>query len=110
MARGLALRKEEAMHGELMPVSSGTPIILTKERMLVGRRDKCDVVLRHSNVSSHHCELYLEGDYWYVRDLNSRNGTRVNGVRIASEERLDPGDLLSVADHEFKIQYSLPTE
>ena len=96
------------MHGELVPNDGGTPIQLHKERMLVGRRDNCDIVLRHTNVSSHHCELYLEGDYWYVRDLNSRNGTRVNGLRVVSEERLDPGDVLAVADHQFRIQYILP--
>lgn len=107
---GHTLGKEGAVHGELVPVDSGTSIKLTKERMLVGRRDNCDIVLRHSNVSSHHCELYLEDDYWHVRDLNSRNGTRVNGVRVVSEERLDPGDVLSVAHHEFGIQYTLPTE
>jgi adenylate cyclase len=37
--------------------------------------------------------------------MNSRNGTKVNGMRI-EEKRLDPGDTLSVAKHKYTIQYS----
>jgi adenylate cyclase len=62
-------------------------------------------VLRFSNVSAHHCELTLDGGYWYVRDLNSSNGTKVNGVRVV-ERRLDPGSLISFAKHKFRIDYN----
>jgi predicted component of type VI protein secretion system len=56
-------------------------------------------------VSAHHCQLTLNGGYWYVKDLQSRNGTKVNGVRV-TEKRLDPGDTLSVAKHNYEIVYS----
>jgi len=93
------------MYGELIPLGGGDPIPLLKKSLLVGRRESCDVVLRFSNVSAHHCQLTVEGGYWYVRDLNSRNGIKVNDVRV-HERRLAPGDVLSVAKHKYAVRYS----
>ena len=93
------------MFGELIPEGGGDTIPLLKENLIVGRRESCDIVLRFSNISTHHCELLLENGYWLVQDLNSRNGTRVNGTRI-SRKRLKPGDLLAFARHDFRISYS----
>jgi hypothetical protein len=79
-----------------------------KRSLLVGRRESCDIVLRFSNVSANHCQLTVVGGYWYVRDLQSRNGVKVNGVRV-TEKRLDPGDILSVAKHKYEMRY-IPVE
>ncbi|MFZ5831924.1 MAG: FHA domain-containing protein [Planctomycetota bacterium] len=93
------------MFGELVPVGGGDTIPLLKRKLLVGRRESCDIVLRFSNVSAHHCELNVLGGYWYVRDLGSRNGIKVNGVRV-TDKRVDPGDTVSVAKHSYKVEYS----
>ena len=93
------------MYGELLPLGGGDPILLLKRALLVGRRESCDIVLRFSNVSAHHCQLTVVGGYWHVRDLKSRNGVRINGARV-SEKRIDPGDVLSVAKHRYEVQYS----
>jgi predicted component of type VI protein secretion system len=93
------------MFGELHPVGGGDPIPLLKKNLLVGRRESCDIVLRFANVSSHHCELYISDGFWYVRDLNSRNGVKVNGNQVM-EKRIDPGDVLSVAKHGYEVKYS----
>jgi adenylate cyclase len=93
------------MHGELVPLGGGDPIPLLKKNLLVGRRESCDIVLRFSNVSAHHCQLTCNGGYWYVKDLKSRNGIKVNGSRVL-EKRLDPGDELSIAKHRYDVRYS----
>jgi len=93
------------MYGELIPVGGGDPIPLFKKSLLVGRRESCDIVLRFSNVSAHHCQMMVTGGYWHVRDLQSRNGVKVNGVRV-TDKRLDPGDILSIAKHKYEVQYS----
>lgn len=92
------------MYGELLPVGGGDPIPLLKTILTVGRRESCDVVLRFPNVSGNHCELSLVEGYWSVKDLGSSNGTKVNGTRVA-EQRLEPGDKLSIAKHEFEVSY-----
>jgi pSer/pThr/pTyr-binding forkhead associated (FHA) protein len=91
--------------GELIPLGGGDPIPLLKKSLLVGRRESCDIVLRFPNVSAHHCQLTLMSGYWYVRDLQSRNGVKVNNLRV-TEKRLDPGDTVAVAKHRFQVQYS----
>lgn len=94
----------ESMYGELLPVGGGDPIPLLKTTLTVGRRESCDIVLRFPNVSGNHCELTIVDGYWVVRDLGSSNGTKVNGSRVA-EQRLEPGDKLSVARHDFEVSY-----
>lgn len=92
------------MYGELQPVGGGDPIPLLKTNLVVGRRESVDIVLRFPNVSGRHCELTLEDGYWHVKDLGSSNGTKVNGSRI-TEQRLEPGDTLSIAKHEYELAY-----
>jgi adenylate cyclase len=96
------------MYGELIPIGGGDNIPLIRPTLTVGRRESCDVVLRFSNVSGQHCQLTLEGGYWFVQDMNSQNGTKVNGSRVV-RKRLDPGNLLSIAKQKYTIKYS-PTE
>lgn len=90
--------------GELIPCGGGDNIPLLKPKLLVGRRSSCDISLRFPNVSSHHCELELINGYWHVRDLNSRNGIKINGERCA-RKWLMPGDILSVAKHRYEVSY-----
>ena len=96
------------MYGELVPVGGGDPIPLLEKSLRIGRRESCEIVLRFSNVSSHHCLLSVDEGYWFVKDLNSRNGVKVNGQRLVgdSRKRLDPGDTLSVAKHQYEVVYS----
>ena len=93
------------MYGELIPLGGGDPIPLMKKSLLVGRRESCDIVLRFPNISSHHCQLTLDSGYWFVKDLNSRNGLKVDEVRV-TEKRLDPGCTLTIAKHKYEVQYS----
>ncbi len=93
------------MYGELIPQGGGDPIPLLKKQLLIGRRESCDIVLRFANVSAHHCRLILNGGYWYIRDMQSRNGVKVNGIKV-QEKRVDPGDTLSVAKHDYELEYS----
>jgi adenylate cyclase len=49
--------------------------------------------------------LNVTAGYWYVRDLNSRNGVKVNGTRV-TDKRIDPGDIISIAKHKYELKYS----
>src|SRR5262245_52646581 len=94
------------VNGELIPAGGGDPIPLIREKLIVGRRDSCDICLRFPNVSSRHCELYFRDGYWYIRDLNSTNGVKVNGMRV-QHKLLHPGDEITLAKKRWKIQYVL---
>ncbi len=99
---------DNEMFGELVPTGGGDNIPLLKKKLLVGRRDSCDIALKFSNVSGKHCRLSLEQGYWFVNDLNSRNGTKVDNRKII-RKRLDPGCTLAIAKHEYRIEYDPET-
>ena len=90
--------------GFLVPTGGGEDLPLKKNRIVVGRRETCDVVLRFPNVSGQHCRLTLEQGYWFIKDLDSRNGTKVNGYRV-TRKRLDPGVIISIAKHQYEVRY-----
>ena len=95
------------MFGELVPVGGGDPIPLMKKRLRVGRREGCDIILNFGNVSGNHCLLEIEEGYWFVRDLRSRNGVKINGKRImvGMRRRLDPNVEVTIAKHKFELKY-----
>ncbi|MDW8242912.1 MAG: FHA domain-containing protein [Thermogemmata sp.] len=93
--------------GELIPVGGGDAIPLTAEVMVIGRRPSCDICLNFQNVSGTHCELSLRNGIWYIRDLNSTNGIKVNGERTLRRP-LRPGDEIGIANHRYRINYKLP--
>ena len=55
---------------------------LTKGRYILGRHPECDIVVDAGAVSRHHAQLFRVGDDFYVEDMNSRNGTYLDGKKI----------------------------
>lgn len=76
---------------------SGQQVILSRDRIVVGRGPDADVRLDEPHVSRTHAVLQRQGDGVFVQDLGSSGGTKVNGVRIAESHRLKPGDVVSLA-------------
>ncbi|MDI9391224.1 MAG: FHA domain-containing protein, partial [Synergistota bacterium] len=76
----------------------------------IGRlsRDNAVVIKGDAGVSGRHCEIFLEDGRLYVRDLNSTNGTFVNGIAIKKPQPLDDSDTLLLGRTELRV--SLPKE
>lgn len=91
--------------GIMRPLGGGDPITLTKSENTIGRRKTCEVRLDFENISGRHCQLRFMQGVWHVRDLNSTNGTTVNGQPIFSEHELMPDDALGISGHMFMIDY-----
>ncbi|MCG8317344.1 MAG: FHA domain-containing protein [Pseudomonadales bacterium] len=62
--------------------------------MVLGRSEKCDVVINDEHMSRRHAEVNLRDGVLRIIDLNSSNGTRVNSVKI-TEQVLKPGDKIN---------------
>ena len=90
--------------GQLTPCGGGDAIPLIKKRLTIGRRSEADIQLKFKNVSGQHCRLTLEQGYWFVHDLNSRNGTKVDNRQVM-RKRVDPKSKLSIARHEYILEY-----
>lgn len=70
---------------------------------LIGRSLGCDLPLTHATVSRRHAELMSNGEEVWVRDLNSSNGTLVNGSRV-TEATLVPGDRITFGEVDFRLE------
>lgn len=87
----------------LTPPLTGRSIDVTEEKTSIGRLEDNKVCLPESSVSSHHCELQLKGDEIQVKDLNSTNGTFINGDQV-KEAVLRPGQTLRLGVIELKYE------
>jgi EAL domain-containing protein (putative c-di-GMP-specific phosphodiesterase class I) len=74
--------------------------LLTTFPFSIGRNDTTDLPINSTRVSREHAVIVRAGNTFRVRDLDSTNGTSVNGQRI-EEATLSDGDILAVADIEF---------
>ena len=76
---------------------------LKVDKTTVGRLDDNTFQIPEQSVSSHHCEVLLKGTDVIVRDLDSTNGTYINGEKI-SEKVLKPGQILRLGNVEARLE------
>jgi serine phosphatase RsbU (regulator of sigma subunit) len=72
---------------------------LTKPVLSIGRSRESDVFLPDQWLSRHHAEVRLRDQGCYLADLGSKNGTLLNGLRLAGEQRLRHGDVITLGEH-----------
>ncbi|MFW6303161.1 MAG: FHA domain-containing protein [Candidatus Sumerlaeota bacterium] len=73
-------------------------IPVTKPVLTIGRASDNDVVIENLSISRKHAELRIQNNSFVVTDLNSSNGTRVNGLPI-TESDVEDGDIIGVGKH-----------
>jgi len=83
----------------------GESVSVGDKRLVIGRSADCDLVLQTPDVSRKHCMIVRNSEGIYIRDLGSRNGTKVNGVDIANEKavKLKHRDKLQVGKWKFRM-------
>jgi len=70
---------------------------------VIGRRRECDIRIPLTTVSKKHCQLNFDNGSLKIRDLKSRNGTKVNGKKI-NEAKIKAGDSLNIGTLSFVFQ------
>ena len=80
---------------------------LNVDRTTIGRVEDNLFQIAESSVSSHHCEVLLRGSDVVIKDLNSTNGTFINGEQI-TESVLKPGQTLRLGQVELKLETGTP--
>ncbi|GJQ28222.1 MAG: hypothetical protein HBSAPP03_01060 [Phycisphaerae bacterium] len=92
-------------HLRLTPIrGSAKQTPLEGERIVIGRNPECTIPIIDERASRQHCVLQPDGKgAWVVRDLGSRNGTKVNEIKV-TEAVLKPGDVIKVGGHEFLVE------
>lgn len=79
--------------GSVFPIHNG---------MTIGRKDDNTITINDPFISSYHVKFIVDEDF-YIKDLESTNGTFVNGARINNLTRLNSGDLVEIGRITFKV-------
>lgn len=69
--------------------------------MTIGREPTNRLVVADERCSRHHCAVFYEHSAWQIRDMDSRNGTIVNGVRIDRDVELTEGATIGIGASEL---------
>jgi len=80
--------------------SSGNKVPLVDDGVIIGRGQKAGLVVNDPQISNQHCQIRMEGGAWCLFDLQSSNGTTVNGHTIEAVQ-LNEGDLVAIGDSRF---------
>mgnify|MGYP001431744782 CR=1 FL=1 len=107
----VSINKKEV---KLAPISSGVNEVLLQigiSPVVLGRSSNADVTISgEKEISGKHCEVSIEQERLFVSDLDSKNGTSVNGVMISTRHPLDPQDILGIGRIEFRVIYDVETK
>jgi predicted component of type VI protein secretion system len=76
---------------------------LKVDKTTIGRLEDNTFQIPEPSVSSHHCEVLLNGNAVVIKDLNSTNGTFINGNKI-TESTLKPGQVLRLGQIELRLE------
>jgi pSer/pThr/pTyr-binding forkhead associated (FHA) protein len=80
---------------------------LKADKTTIGRVEDNTFQVAEPSVSSHHCEVLLRGKDVVVRDLNSTNGTFINGEKV-TESVITPGQILRLGQIEMRLETDMP--
>ena len=87
----------------------GKRVKLTDAETVIGRDESAKIRIATQELSRQHCLLIVSAAGVLVRDLGSRNGTFINGMPIAEETLLKPGDTLTAGPMTFQLEGSDPS-
>jgi Inner membrane component of T3SS, cytoplasmic domain len=106
LGRGKQTRKSVRLVVRRSPsLEEGDEFPLNSAPVTVGRGGQNDLVLAGDEfASARHARIEMRGDGAWVQDLDSTNGTYVNGSRVAGAQRLDAGDVLRVGETDLLVE------
>ncbi|GAA2226439.1 FHA domain-containing protein [Herbiconiux moechotypicola] len=83
---------------------SGSEIPLGSEPLTIGRSSDSSVVIRDDYTSTHHARLMIWGDEWVVQDLDSTNGTFLDGVRVTTPTHVPLNTPIRIGATSFELR------
>lgn len=83
---------------------AGRRVELSAEGATIGREQDNQIQLLIGGVSRYHAKIEHKDDGWFLRDLGSTNGTKINDTVIAGPTKLNHGDHVVIGDQQFRIE------
>lgn len=77
---------------------AGRMLALDRDTLILGRDPRSDVVIDHPEVSRRHARIARQDNVWLIEDLNSTNGTFINGIEVSGSQALTAGDVIGLGE------------
>lgn len=100
-ASELTQRNNNVAYAVLVDVKTHRPVYLRKKDVLIGRGDDCDIQINIDTVSSKHARIHLTSHGWALSDMNSYNGTKLNGRFVSQPQLIFDEDLITFGNRVF---------
>ncbi len=82
----------------------GVEVDLPAEQLTIGRSSESGLVIRDDYTSTHHARLMLWNDEWVIQDLDSTNGTFLDGVRVTLPTPVPIGKPVTIGTTSFELR------
>ncbi|MCH5321557.1 MAG: FHA domain-containing protein [Eubacterium sp.] len=100
-ATELTQKNNNVAYAVLVDVKTHRPVYIRKKDVLIGRGNDCDIQINIDTVSSEHARIHLTTRGWALSDLNSHNGTKLNGRFISQPQLIFDEDLITFGERVF---------
>lgn len=94
-------KSSNVAYAVLVDVKTHRPVYLRSKDVLIGRGDECDIQLKIDTISTQHARIHLTSHGWALSDLNSHNGTKLNGRYISQPQLIFDEDMVTFGDRVF---------
>ncbi len=94
-------QQNNVAYAVLVDVVTHKPIYLRKKDVLIGRGSNADIQIALDTVSSEHARIHLTSQGWALSDLNSHNGTKLNGRYITQPQLIFDEDIITFGERVF---------
>lgn len=94
----------------LIDLNTGKEIFITKFPFLIGRNNIADLPINDLNVSRIHAQITQTPQGIELTDLDSLNGTQLNGETVTSQTLIKTGDRIDIAGHKYEISLTKKSE
>jgi hypothetical protein len=87
------------------PTGGDVPLSLKIDHFptVIGRSPECDYRISNALISRRHCSFFERDNELFIRDLGSRNGTHLNGLRLMKEAVVHEGDRLDIGYLPYRV-------
>lgn len=100
-AKEMNVQSNNIAYAVLVDVKTHRPVYLRSKDVLIGRGDECDIQIKLDTVSTEHARIHMTTHGWALSDLNSHNGTKLNGRFISQPQLIFDEDMVTFGDRVF---------
>ncbi len=95
---------KEKTYGYIVDMYDGERYELNMWETSIGRSNSCDIVIQYDTMSRFQAVIARRNDSWYIHDLRSKSGVKVNGKKIEKKLTIKDGDILTLGSMRFRFE------